>query len=291
VLFGSTNFSFRGFFIQANNALVVYAPEAAALFEQAFQLAFDNASPASSKVDWFTGNPISQQWHEVQIAGKPMLKFCFSTHKDTDLSMKPVGDAIDNAESSVFYSIAFLSQTKSGPVREAVDKLTKRWLFSYGISDKPGNLVVKKPDGSVGTVSFAYLQKVTPAPFNSEWSGGAGIHQHDKFVVTDFSLPTATVFTGSSNLAPSGEKGNGDNLVMIQDQKVATSYAIEALRIFDHLHFRVRMQQGAKAKSKKATEKVLTLKKPKAIGGEPNWFESYYVKKSQAESDRKLFSK
>jgi hypothetical protein len=78
---------------------------------------------------------------------------------------------------------------------------------------------------------------------------------------------------------------------MIQDQKVATSYAIEALRIFDHLHFRVRMQQGAKAKSKKATEKVLTLKKPKAIGGEPNWFESYYVKKSQAESDRKLFSK
>jgi phosphatidylserine/phosphatidylglycerophosphate/cardiolipin synthase-like enzyme len=37
VLFGSTNFSFRGIYIQANNALVFYAPEAAALFEQAFE--------------------------------------------------------------------------------------------------------------------------------------------------------------------------------------------------------------------------------------------------------------
>jgi hypothetical protein len=36
VLFGSTNFSFRGLYIQANNALVVYAPQAAQLFEQCF---------------------------------------------------------------------------------------------------------------------------------------------------------------------------------------------------------------------------------------------------------------
>ena len=82
-------------------------------------------------------------------------------------------------------------------------------------------------------------------PFQQEWSGGAGIHQHDKFVAADFNLPTAKVFTGSSNLSPSGETGNGDNLVMIEDPRVATSYAIEALRIFDHLHFRSNMQAAA----------------------------------------------
>jgi hypothetical protein len=79
-------------------------------------------------------------------------------------------------------------------------------LFSYGISDKAGGLQVTKPDGSKGIVAFAYLAKHAPEPFKSEWSGGAGIHEHDKFVVVDFNLPTAKVFTGSSNLSVSGEK-------------------------------------------------------------------------------------
>jgi phosphatidylserine/phosphatidylglycerophosphate/cardiolipin synthase-like enzyme len=237
VLFGSTNFSFRGIYIQANNALVFHAPEAAALFENAFELAFQN--PAS-----FPKNPISTQWHLVQVAGKPPVHFCFSPHADTDLSLNPIGAAIDQATSSVFFSIAFLYQTKSGAVRTAIDRLMKKSVFSYGISDKRGSLAVKKPDGSFGIVDFNYLAGITPLPFKAEWSGGKGVHEHHKFVVTDFSLPTAKVFTGSSNLSTSGEGANGDNLVMIEDPRVATSYAIEALRVFDHLHFRTIMSDA-----------------------------------------------
>jgi phosphatidylserine/phosphatidylglycerophosphate/cardiolipin synthase-like enzyme len=113
------------------------------------------------------------------------------------------------------------------------------------------------------------------------------------------SAATAQVFTGSSNLSPSGEEGNGDNLVVIQDQKVATSYAIEALRIFDHLHFRVRMQNalaGKKGKvdsGKTAKQKLdeLTLQKPSKFSGKPAWFDQFYKNGSQAEADRLLFSK
>ena len=292
VLFGSTNFSFRGVYIQANNALVAYAPQAAQLFKQYFELALANAGKPAKK--WYETAAMSQKWLPVTIAGKPSLKFCFSPHDDSDLSMKPVGQAIAGAKSSVFFSIAFLYQTKSGPVRQAIDKLMKSNVFSYGISDKPGQLQVFKPDKSIGLVDFAYLAKVTPPPFNTEWSGGSGIHQHDKFVVTDFNLPTAQVFTGSSNLAPSGEEGNGDNLVCIQDQKVATSYAIEGLRIFDHLHFRVRMQNGQAPKKAKGSAKksdALTLQKPTKISGKPAWFEGSYQKGSQAAADRMLFSK
>lgn len=68
-------------------------------------------------------------------------------------------------------------------------------VFSYGISDKRGGLEVKKPDGSTGLVSFAALSQFAPQPFEREWSGGKGINVHHKFVVTDFSLPTAKVFT------------------------------------------------------------------------------------------------
>lgn len=279
VLFGSTNFSFRGIYIQANNALVFRAPEPAALFEQVFDLAF--TSPKT-----FASDPISKQWHLVNIDGKPPVHLCFSPHTDSDLSLSPLGAAIDQATSSVLFCIAFLNQAKSGALREAIDRLTEKNVFSYGISDHVGGLQVQKPDGTIGIVDFEFLAKHTPEPFKSEWSGGEGIHEHHKFVVTDFNLPTAKVFTGSSNLSVSGEKKNGDNLVMIEDPKVATSFAIEALRIFDHLQFRSRMKDASIDESKDP----LTLQKPTALSGKPAWFEKYYVADSQAENDRKLFS-
>ena len=277
VLLGSTNFSFRGLYIQANNVLVFHASEAAGLFEQVFELAFTD--PAK-----FNKDPISKKWFLVQVSGKPPVHFCFSPHASTDLSLNPVGGAIEQATSSVFFSIAFLNQIKSGPTRTAIDGLMGKNVFSYGISDKAGGLKVKKPDGSIGLVDFSYLAKTAPEPFASEWSGGKGIHEHHKFVVTDFSLPTAKVFSGSSNLSPAGEGNNGDNLVMIEDCRVATSYAIEALRVFDHLHFRSRMQNAPKSKD------PLTLQKPTAISHKPAWFTPFYKPGSQQERDRKLFS-
>jgi len=283
VLFGSTNFSFRGIYIQANNVLVFRAPEAAALFEEVFELAF--TQPARG----FDTNPITKQWQLVQVEDKPPVHFCFSPHKSTDLSLNPVGAAIDQATSSVLFCIAFLNQQTSGPVHDAINALEDKNIFSYGISDKVGGLNVHKPDGSIGIVDFKYLRANTPEPFKQEWPAGAGpkaIHEHDKFVVTDFNLPTAKVFTGSSNLSVTGEEKNGDNMVMIEDPRVATSYAIEALRIFDHLHFRTTMQ---KASSKKGGDS-LTLRKPTAISGQPAWFEEYYVEGSQKKNDRKLFS-
>ena len=330
VLFGSTNFSFRGIYIQANNALVVYAPEAAQLFERVFEQAFTNNDPFNARQ--FTSDQIATKWFLVDVPGKPRAHFCFSPHADTGLSLNPLGAAIDQATSSVFFSIAFLYQIRSGATREAIDRLMKKDVFSYGISDKQGGLVVRKPDGSFGIVDFNYLRKIVPMPFAAEWSGGKGIHEHHKFVVTDFNLPSAKVFTGSSNLSPGGEAGNGDNLVMIEDPRVATSYAIEALRIFDHLHFRTVMSdafapakggdgtsaskkkmavkkskkatkskaskevaapspQTAKRQSKSAAMAAITLQKPPAISGKAAWFADYYKDGTQKAHDRKLFSR
>jgi hypothetical protein len=50
------------------------------------------------------------------------------------------------------------------------------------------SLEVKKPDGSIGIVDFEFLAESAPEPFKSEWSGGKGVHEHHKFVVTDFNL-------------------------------------------------------------------------------------------------------
>ncbi len=150
----------------------------------------------------------------------------------------------------------------SGNVRHSLDELMQRALFSYGVAQRKGQLAVRKPDGSVGLLPFAYLASNAPAPFKAEWSGNAGNMVHSKFVVTDFNGVNPTVYTGSSNLAEGGEKNNGDHLIRIEDRRIAVVYAVEALRLFDHFHFRVNASQPGALDT-------LRLAKPPAPGTNP----------------------
>lgn len=287
VLCGSTNFSFRGCYVQNNNALLFQQPDVAQLFGQVFDAAFDDP-------EHFKANALAQQWHVIDttIAGTtagPRLHFCFSPHASSALSLDPLGEAIDQASDAVLFNIAFLNQITSGPLYRAISQLYQRPLFNYGVSDKASGMAVIKPDGTSAEVDFAYLAKYAPEPFRSEWSGGSGISVHNKFVVVDFNLPSAKVFTGSSNLSVSGEEKNGDHLILIEDQKIAVVYAIQALLIFDHLHFRSAMQQAFSTSGNHQAPPLL-LRKPTAISGQPAWFEDYYVAGSQKANDRRLFA-
>jgi len=273
---GSTNFSFRGLYIQANNLLLFRQPEVVAMFAQAFEIAF-------AGVKAWQADPFRTIWHAASPIAGTVLRACFSPHvKSSDVSLSPVTGAIEQATSCVLYAVAFLNQDTKGPVRKALDRLVDKPLFSYGIANRETGLKLFKPDGSQGVVDFKYLAKNAPEPFREEWSGGGGITIHHKFVVTDFNLPTAKVFAGSSNLSFSGEEGNGDHLIQISDPRVATAYAVEALRMFDHLHFRAKM------KANKGKQAPLTLQRPPKPG-DPAWFSPFYVKDSQKANDRLLF--
>lgn len=206
VLGGSTNFSYRGLFIQANNMYVFYEKTVAALFAEMFNLAFTD-------MDAFTGEKLSKIWQQADVQGQNPVRACFSPHTHPDLSLSPVGGAIDQATSSVFYSFAFMNQTKTGKVREALDRLMLKPLFSYGVVNSASGMTIKKPSGETGLVDFKYLAAHAPEPFKSEWSGGKGINIHHKFVVVDFDKPGGKVFTGSSNFSPSGENKNGVSAV------------------------------------------------------------------------------
>jgi phosphatidylserine/phosphatidylglycerophosphate/cardiolipin synthase-like enzyme len=177
----------------------------------------------------------------------------------------------------------FLSQL-TGVVREELDELMNRALFSYGVAQRTNGLAVKKPDGSTGLLPFAFLGDNAPEPFKSEWSGNTTDRSnmvHHKFLVTDFNGANPIVYTGSSNMAAGGEKANADHLIRIEDRKVAIAYAVEALRMFDHFHFRVRVQRATAPQS-------LRLARPPQ-GDRPTWFASYYRKSHIKERDRRLF--
>ena len=94
---------------------------------------------------------------------------------------------------------------------------------------------------------------------------------HHKFLVIDFDKPTARVYLGSYNFSIPADKKNGENLLVIRDRRVAVSYTVEALRIFDHYHFRVTQKEAKKAKKK------LQLAKPPRKPGEKPWFADDYT--------------
>jgi phosphatidylserine/phosphatidylglycerophosphate/cardiolipin synthase-like enzyme len=275
---GSTNFTWRGFYVQANNAVIVFGAKAIA----PFLTAFDNYWKFDSVKDF--GKTDSAIWNNLQLTGID-AKISFSPHSAANALLNEIGkDMEENTTSNLFYSLAFLHQT-TGTIREAVTKLTaNKNIFVYGISDKKvGGIDVQKPDGNVAPVFPAELSKNLPEPFKSEPTGGFGTRMHHKFVVIDFDKPTARVYMGSYNFSPTADTKNGENLLLIKDRKVAVSYMIEAVRLFDHYEFRVAQKQA------KAAFKALTLAKPPRHPGEKAWWEKYYEDKRRIK-DRELFS-
>ncbi|MDO9453220.1 MAG: phospholipase D-like domain-containing protein [Stagnimonas sp.] len=275
-LAGSTNFSLRGLYIQANNVLLFEDKNIATRYADVFAAYWSNPKK-------FHEHPLSQQWHVGRDTPESRFSFCFSPRRDEALSLDPVAQAIREAESSVLYAVVFLPQL-TGAVKNAIEDLNNRSLFSYGVAQRTGSLTVNKPDGSRGLLPFAYIGANAPEPFKREWSGGEGNMVHHKFVVTDFNGARPKVFTGSSNLAAGGERENGDNLVMIEDRKVAIAYAIEALRLFDHFHFRARLKEG------ETQVERMTLAKPPSTPTGKTWFAAYYRTGHVKERDRRLFA-
>jgi phosphatidylserine/phosphatidylglycerophosphate/cardiolipin synthase-like enzyme len=146
-----------------------------------------------------------------------------------------------------------------------------------------GGLDLQKPDGNVAPVSAAALSRNVPPPFSEEPVGGGGTRMHHKFVVIDFDKPTARVYLGSYNFSSPADLKNGENLLIIRDRRIATSYVVEALRIFDHYHFRSLQQEAETAQLK-----LLLKRPPRAVGG-TTWFAEDYVMPRKIR-DRELFA-
>ena len=151
-------------------------------------------------------------------------------------------------------------------------------MLAFGTIQQESDLKLFKPGhkDNMSVVPFTFLSKNIPEPFREEWSGGPGQVIHHKFVVCDFNAKNPVVFCGSSNLSAGGEEANGDNLLAISDRKVSTLYAIEAIRLFDHYHFRTLQAHG--------TDKKLILK------SDDTWTKDYYNPQNIKYHERKLLS-
>ncbi|RYD46397.1 MAG: phospholipase, partial [Verrucomicrobiaceae bacterium] len=278
VVCGSTNYTWRGFLVQNNNALIARGAGPVKVFRKAFEDYLGNDNQAG-----FGKTDSASAWQDLGIAGVD-TKVTFSPHSESNSVLNDIAKDVLKAKSSLLYSLAFLAQTK-GSIREAVTKVTESPVFTYGMADRQiGGIKLETPDGNVYPVFPQALSKNLPEPFRSEpsgLSGGVGTRMHHKFVVIDFDKPTARVYLGSYNFSNPADQKNGENLLLVRDRRVATSYMVEAVRIFDHYHFRVlQSKNGARTK--------LQLAVPPAKAGAKTWFDDYFTR-AQKIRDREIF--
>jgi phosphatidylserine/phosphatidylglycerophosphate/cardiolipin synthase-like enzyme len=279
VVCGSTNYTWRGFFVQNNNALILRGAGPVEVFRRAFEDYLDH----NGKVGFGTTDSASQ-WHDLGLAGID-ARVTFSPHAADNAVLGEVAKDVLTAESSLLYSLAFLAQTK-GSIREAIAQVTESPVFTYGMADRRiEGIALETPGGNAYPVYPAALKANLPEPFKSEpdgLSGGRGTRMHHKFLVIDFDKPTARVYLGSYNFSQPADLENGENLVLVRDRRVAVSYMVEAVRLFDHYHFRVRQSQPG------ATTQ-LQLAKPPTKPGAKTWFDDYFSRAVKIR-DRELFA-
>lgn len=274
---GSTNLSWRGLYVQANNAFVIWGTRAIAPFLAAFDnyWANDRAADfaATASTQW---TPLGLRSVDAQIA--------FAPFNAAGARLSSIAADVEQTVSSLFYSLAFLYQTP-GVMRDAINRVTNRAdVFVYGISDrKVGGIDIQKPGGAVAPVFPAALTRDVPLPFKAEPKGGGGNRMHHKFLVIDFDRPTARVYLGSYNFSSTADRKNGENLLVIRNRRIAVAYMVEALRLFDHYHFRVAQQEATSGR------RALVLSRPPRAPGEtPWWLEDWEVERKRR--DRELFA-
>lgn len=275
---GSTNFSWRGFFVQNNNAIIVHGAAQVKLFFDAFDNLFSNINNPSG-----FGKTASAKFVPLNLPSVN-VKIAFSPHASGNAMLQIIADDLNTTTSSLFYSLAFLNITP-GPIKQGIKMLRENpGMFVNGLADtNVADLSVQLPNGNPPVVFPAALLTNVPEPFKSEVTGGKGVRLHHKFLVIDFDKPKkARVYMGSYNFSSAADLKNGENLLLIKDQRVAVSYMVEAITMCDHYEFRILQANAATA------QKKLFLKSPPKNAGDKPWWNASFTDPAKIR-DRMLF--
>lgn len=299
VLTGSTNYSVTGLYVNSNHVLVFEDRSVASAYAAVFEESWndDVHTAAFARSSWATAA------HAFGGKGVPGMSITFSPHADA-FATQLLDDMVTriNAEGkakgrigSVLFAVMELDGGQDNHVYQALKTLhANQSLFSYGISDDTDGIALYPVGTKTGVLVTGKPSKtLLPPPFNQLPSIGLDHQVHHKFVVCGFNSADAVVYCGSSNLALKGEEVNGDNLLAIKDQDIATVFAIEALALVDHFDF---LDSLANAKSPKSTTPAPADKAQAAstagwyLGTTDAWVQKYFDPEDLHSLDRQLFA-
>jgi hypothetical protein len=210
----------------------------AQLYSDVFDAAYDD-------MDAFKGGDFSINEFPFTEAGLPALTISFAPHSKpaAEKLFKRINERILlKGNTDVLFAI-MKDTSKSGILDAVKAQVESNKVFTYGITDTVSKnadyeVHLYKPNSKKGIrVAAKGIANVLPKPFGTV-AKIDGYAIHHKFVVVNFKGANPVVYCGSSNLAFSPEQSNGDNLLEIIDKDIVTAFAIEALRLVDHFHWR-----------------------------------------------------
>jgi len=275
VLTGATNFTVTGLCVNANHVVIFDSPSVAQKYHEVFE-----ASWGPDRMKVFRNTMLAKKNFRFAPPDLPLTLISYAPHEEAFATeiLDEISERISKAKSSVLFAVMQLTSTTTGTVVPALREIHKDdKKFTYGVTDSVKGVSLYKPSRKTGLlINAKSLKSVLPPPFDKEVKP-SGHAIHHKYVVIDFNKPTCRVYCGSSNLALGGEKSNGDNLIEIRDPEIATVFAIEALRLVDHYHFRSNQINAEE------NHNPITLKKTNS------WTRPYYDPKDIKFLDRELF--
>lgn len=304
VLTGSTNFSITGMYVNSNHTLTFNNRDVAQTYARIFQIAWDAKMWDGKGSVKFAGEPEARKTFSFKAPGVPPTDITFSPHEEPvaqkildDMTARITREGKTDG-GSVLFAVMGMDKKSTGPVFPALRELhSNQNIFSYGISDTPDGISLYTKRRKTGVlVSGKPTATKLPPPFNQVPGVGLGHQVHHKFVVCGFNGKNPVVYCGSSNLALGGEKANGDNLLAIYDEDIATVFAIEALALVDHFDFLDRHATEAGQKKSKAAQPKTASKSALAdaagwfLSTDDDWVKPYYDKNDLHCVDRELFA-
>ncbi len=281
VLTGSTNFSTNGLYVNSNHVLIFDNRKLAQLYADVFDASF-----GKEKMDSFKGGEYSIKDFEFAETTIPAMTITFAPH--TRDAAQIIFDRINArilkpGNTDVLFAI--MKDTNKSSILDAVTQQVKdNKVFTYGITDSVGkdaaySVFLYKPNSLKGIrVAAKGISNTLPEPFGKV-AGIDGYAIHHKFVVVNFKGKDPVVYCGSSNLSFGPEQKNGDNLLEIHDKDIVTAFAIEALRLVDHFHWR----------NSELTEKEMHLDDISNVS--KAWYNAWFDSSDLKNRQRKLYIK
>ncbi len=278
VLTGSTNFTTNGLYVNANHTITFNNESVAELYAALFDKSFN-----MPKTKEFCADDLSRLDHVFGSDVLSGMTIYFSPHKQekVDEIFEKISNRIENADSDVLFAI-MNDDSKSSILDAVKTQVQSDKIYTYGITDTKSGVQLYKPNCKKGIkVSGIGTNTDLPEPFN-DVPKISGHNIHHKFVVVDFKGKNPVVYCGSSNLAYNPEQKNGDNLIEIRDRDIVNAFALEAIRLVDHFHWRNK------------TKETDDSKKPLILDdctGDNKWYEAYYNANDLKHVERILFMK
>ena len=279
-----------GLYVNSNHVLVYDDPKVAGKYAEVFEESWNDGVSAAK----FRKSALATATFPF-TTNVPPFEVTFSPHNDAfsknvlDALVARIDKEATRPKGSVLFAVMQLDNG-TGPVFPALRALhANQTIFSYGISDSPGGIMLYQPKTRNGVlVTGKPVNTQLPPPFNQVPNVGRGHQVHHKFVVCGFNGPDPVVYCGSSNLALAGEGVNGDNLLAIHDGDVATAFAIEAVALVDHFEF---LNRSSTPNAKKtASKQDAAVQAGFFLSTTDRWVAPYYDENDLRSVDRKLFA-